>query len=373
MRIGRVLLIFGIIVLVAAALLAGFVFLRGCAPQPAPTTPPEIAEQPVDVEEPPERMVQIVVAAQNIPRGFRITADNNAVMMMNWPMDAAPPGVISDLEAVYDRYARVDIVLGAPLVEGMLTDESWDMVMEGSEAALRLAPGTVAYAVPVARYSGVAWALRPGDRVDVILSLLMADLDEEFQSLLLNQARCLASVEEDKDCGGVGGPLGRLEVLPNGWLVNVTPSEDQRARLVTQLTLQNVQVLHVGDWPTPEEEAQAEQAAEAQAQLVEGEPTPVPARPDVLALTVAVTQQDALVLEYAQAVGARFTFVLRSAGDTQSVATESVTLQYLMQRFNIELPPKLPYGVTPPLVELARVGRDEIVGRYGGGEAGGGQ
>ena len=44
--------------------------------------------------------------------------------------------------------------------------------------------------------------------------------------------------------------------------------------------------------------------------------------------------------------------VLRSAGDANQVPTESVTLQYLLDRFGIELPPKLPYGVTPPIYSL---------------------
>ena len=73
----------------------------------------------------------------------------------------------------------------------------------------------------------------------------------------------------------------------------------------------------------------------------EATPTPMPERE---ALTLAVTQQDAMVLEYVQEMGARITFLLRSAGDRQATTTESVTLQYLMDRFRIELPAKLPYG-----------------------------
>jgi Flp pilus assembly protein CpaB len=296
-------------------------------------------------------MVEVVVAAQNIPRGARITEDNNAVTLKDWPQDALPTGVFTDLEAVYDRIARVDMILGMPVLEGMVTDTPGDLGAVGSDAALQVPPGMVAYALPVDRYTSAAWALQAGDRVDVIVSLRMVDLDEEFQSRLLNQARCIGAEEE---CAGFSGPFGRLEVLPNGWLVNITPSEEQRPRLVTQLTVQDMLVLRVGDWsegvqptPVPQEAAQEPDAGDEPA-----EPTPTPTpQPQQKALTLAVTQQDAMVLEHAQEMKARFTFVLRSAGDRQAATTESVTLQYMMDRYRIELPPKLPYGAQAPAAQ----------------------
>jgi hypothetical protein len=72
----------------------------------------------------------------------------------------------------------------------------------------------------------------------------------------------------------------------------------------------------------------------------------------VAPLTLAVSRQDALVLDYAQLMGAHITFVLRRTGDAARVTTESVTLQYLMDRFNVELPPKLPYGTDPRVIGL---------------------
>jgi hypothetical protein len=41
----------------------------------------------------------------------------------------------------------------------------------------------------------------------------------------------------------------------------------------------------------------------------------------------------------------QMTLALRSAGDTTVTETESVTLQYMFERFNITLPTKLNYGV----------------------------
>jgi len=192
------------------------------------------------------------------------------------------------------------------------------------------------------------------------------DVDEEFQSVEPSRAQCL-SPSEDPACAGMGGPMGRLEVMPNGWLVNLTPSESQRPRLVTQLTIQSALVLRVGDWPIEGEEPiiLMPEPTPTPTPVPEGEEgavvpeVPEPLTPLVAPLTLAITRQDALVLDYAQLMGANITFVLRRTGDVNRVTTESVTLQYLMDRYNIELPPKLPYGADPRIIGLDTINRAE--------------
>jgi len=226
---------------------------------------------------------------------------------------------------------------GQPILEAMLTDETGELGDTGSDAALQVPPDRVAYAFPVSRYSSVAWALAPGDHIDVLISLTLVELDEEFQTILRNLYSCDPTTEVCE-----GGQLGRLEALPNGRIVNVYTSEGQRPGLVTQLTVQDGVVLRVGDWEEEKPEPPPEE-------VEEGEPTPTP-KPDIRALTVAVSPQDALVLKYAEEVGASMTLVLRSArSEAEQFSTESVTLEYLFERYNIEQPPKLPYGVEPPV------------------------
>jgi len=360
MRGGRIFIIVGIVLFVGA-LAVGFIFLRRSQQTPEP--PVTEVEGGTPQPEVPKGLTEIVVAVQNIPRGMRITEDINAVILRDWPEDAVPEGAITDLEAVYSRVARVDIVREMPILEDMLTEGTGDLGAIGSGPALRIPPGKVAYALPVARYSSVAWALQPGDHVDVMLSLLLVDLDEEFQSIVPNQMRCISPSEEE---GCQSGPEGRLEVLSNGWLVSMSASESQRPRLVTQLTIQDAVVLHVGDWPAEVEE-QPPVVEEEQMEGEEQPEPPPPPRAEVEPLTLVVTRQDAMVLDHALAAGARINLLLRPAGDTGLVTTDSVTLQYIMDRFRIELPPKLPYGVTPPLMRLERTARSEAAGQYGGG------
>ena len=371
MRGGRILIIFGIIVLLGA-IVAGVVWWMNqtsrVEPEPMVEELEEGLEGEAGVYVPLEGMQEIVVAAQNASRGSRITSD--VVQTAIWPEESVPDGALTDVEQALDRITRVDIVLDMPITAGMLTDEPGDLATVGSDVALRIPAGKVAYALPVARYSSVAWALQPGDHVDVLISLLVVEMDEEFQAALPNNASCVQP-PEGEDCRG--GVMGRLEVLANGWVVNLTPGEQQRPRLVTQLTVQDAVVLRVGDWPM-EGEAEPGGEGEGEEQPPEGEeggaPVERPSRASVEPLTLIVTLQDAMVLKYAEELGANIDLVLRSAGDTDLITTDSVTLQYIFDRFNVEIPPKLPYGVSPPLLELEPGAAGDVESRGGGEEVG---
>lgn len=359
MRGGRLMLVAGLIVLLGV-LAVGVYMLLG---QGEVAAPPAAEGEPVATPTPATE--PIVVAAQDIPRGMRLSeamVEDGALTISRWSPGAAPDNAVRSLEYAYGRMAKVDIVRGTPILEGMLTDLPGEFGAAGSDAALQIPENRVAYALPVARYSSVAWALQPGDHVDIILSLLMVDLDEEFQSAPPNEYTCV-SPAEGEECQS--GTIGRLESLPVGWIVNVTPTEGQRPRLVTQLTIQNAAVLQVGDWPDagPQAPEPTPVTDEEGVEEPAGEPVQ-PALPPVRPVTLAVTRQEAIALDYAQAVGARINFVLRRAGDEGTSSTQSVTLEYLMEQYDIELPPKLPHGVTPPLSELERIPRTESAGRY---------
>ena len=339
MRGSRLLFIVGAI-LIIGAIAVGAIFMLGGRGGDTEPSEPAVAEEGTVVPVVPQ--VKIVVATQNLARGVKITEEMTTgeapvVVLRDWPEGEEPDDAIKSIEDVYGRITRMDIVPDRPILASMLIEEPL-----GSVAALQVPEGMVAYALPVARYSSVAWALQPGDYVDMIISLLLVELDEEFQTALPNEIEQLSC---DPECQGWRGTMGRLEVLPNGWLVNVIPSE-QRPKLVTQLTIQSAMVLQVGDWPMAEEEP-----AEAPEEPAVVEPEP--STPSVAPLTLAVTRQDAMVLEYAQLTGAHITFVLRRVGENdESATTASVTLQYLMDRYNIESPPKLPYGVEPEITSL---------------------
>lgn len=346
----RRLILIGLVVVVAgiaAALLLPRLLSPGDDEEEAQPTPT------------PANMTKIVLSAQDITRGQQLSED--AVILQDWPVDSVPLGAITSLEDAYGMVAKVDIPRGMPVTESMVSFPGSGalVVGEGSQASWMIPEGKVAYALPFGRYNSVAWAIRPGDHVDILLSALMLELDEEFQTPLPNQLSPIEGGGEGEEGQAVpsSGPAGRFEVLPNGVLINVTPNGPQNPRMITQLTVQDAVVLRVGDWQetqpaTTTEQAGGEGGEGGEGQATEEQPVEQQAPAAERSITLAVTRQEAAVLEYAYLNKARLTLVLRPAGEEGPVSTESVTLQYLFDRYGLDMPTKLPYGFTPAVQSI---------------------
>jgi len=154
--------------------------------------------------------------------------------------------------------------------------------------------------------------------------------------------------------GGSMGPQGRaeLDALLDQPFYYV-PSEAQRARVVSQRIMQGLVVLQVGNFPVYNERGQEVVVATATpegAAPPEGEAAPValpPTAPPPDIVTLIMTPQEAITLNYLIYTGAEITLALRAAGDGTREDTNAVTLQYLMDVYRIPLPVRLPYGTQP--------------------------
>lgn len=358
MRRGRILIVVALILILCVV--AGY-FLLGRPP----ATPPDETQQAPDV-------AFIVIAAQDIPRGGEVTAD--AVVTAPFPADSIVETMLTDTGQAVGFRARLDIARGLPITENMLTREPGDVLGSGSEAAIAIPRGMTAIAVPITRLSSVAYALRPGDKVDVLGSFLFVDLDRDFQTLEPNSTLimlgtagenltafvCTELKQGDRgpECvNPIAPPFGKLvteEVSQQP--LYAQPSEAQRPRLVTQRLIDYATVLHVGTFTLEaEEEAAAAPVAPAQGA---GAPPPTQGgqaqaatvtivRPDIV--TLIVSPQDALALNWAIKAGADLVLTLRAPGDTSDDETSSVTLQYLIDNYSITVPSKQPYGLEPRL------------------------
>jgi len=364
MRRSRIFILLAIILLLGAA--AGYLFFL--RPDPGPegdATPP-----PVDV-------VFVAIAAQDISRGAKIPEDGVIMSRMNANLvvETMISGQDEDeiRSRIVDRIARQDIARGVPLTDAMITDTSGDLLAGGSNAALAIPAGYTAIAIPMTRLSGIAFAMQDGDVVDVLITLLLVDLDPDFQTILPNQTTPLtasggtAEFPAPNLTGGVTGvevseavnipplPFGKVETDEvTGQPFHIIPQEQQRPRAVSQRLVEAAIVLHVGTFqlegdvageviPVPEGGVGAP-APEGQAPAQTIEP------PDII--TLIVTPQEALALNWAMKVGADLTFTLRAPNDGEVTETTSVTLQYLLDTYEITVPTKLPYGMEPRLDEL---------------------
>jgi pilus assembly protein CpaB len=354
MRRGRILILFGLL-LVVGVVVFYMLFGRPAGQPPAGGTPAA----------PVTETTNIVMALQEIPRGAEIGPD--MVGLMPFPRDQIVETMIeNDSNQVIGRHARMGIPQGSPITTNMITMRPGDVLGAGSDASMAIPFGYTAISIPMTRLSGVAYALRPGDMVDVIVTMLMVDLDPEFQSRLPDIAVLLLGpdltlrtgivcqnltwTERGPECTNPEPPeMGRADTEEGtGTPLLLQPSEPQRPRLVTQRLIQNASVLHVGSF-TFEGETQATvpvAVPEGQAETQTAEPIPTgPEPPDIV--TLIVSPQDALALNWAVMSGSYVTLTLRAPGDTAMTETVSVTLQYLMQNYSITVPTRLPYGLEP--------------------------
>jgi Flp pilus assembly protein CpaB len=343
MRRGRVLILLALLLIFGAAV----VFLLSKGIKPTPTETP--SETPVVME------ATVILAAQNIPRGALIQGD--ALYSARFPQDMVVEGMVTDPAQIVNHYARTEIARGMPITLTMVTDKAGDLLETGSEAALAIEPGFTAIAIPMSRLSGVAYAVQDGDQVDVLVSLMVVDLDQGFQTVLPNISMIFVGPEgpitglvcdnltETGCTSSEPRPVGRVETdTATAELLYVTPSEVQRPRLVTQRIVQMARVLHVGTYPL-EGAAAATVTQQTEGGQQQVEQAPVPVMPDII--TLIVRPQEALALNYAVKAGLDIVLTLRSPNDINVVETSSVTLEYLFQNYGISVPTKLPYGLDP--------------------------
>lgn len=376
MQRGRLLIIVALILIVLSVAGIFLVLNLASAPQ-AGTDPNQNGGQPVvEVTATPAQVLNIIVASQNLNRGDVIPTE--ALSSFPWPTEIVPPSAITDPALVVGARARYTLQRGEPIFSTMIVQSLQQISPAGSDAAGQIPPGFTAISVPYDKRSGVALGIEDGDYVNVIVSWALVDIDEDFQTLLPNLTSGVAlgigatapdgsTIPSTSSVAVVVGPTtgsGQGRVT-NDTVLNqafyLVPSEQQRARLVSQSVIQNAMVLRVGEFkkldggpaapPTAAPAAPPDPNATA---TPPPPPTATPLPPDII--TLVVSPQDAVVLDYVTRLAERypdavkFTFTLRSAGDTTLAETQSVTLQYMFERYNISLPAKLNYGLDAKVI-----------------------
>lgn len=368
MRRGRIFfyLAFILILGVVAVVVLGQKFL-----QPAPTTSPNTASTQAPVVD----TVNVVVVTQRVPRGGLIS--DKVLGQVPIQRSLLIQGMFTNQNEVIGRQAKFDLDAGMTLTNGMLVQSADQLSATGSNAALAIPRGMVAVSIPIDSLSSVSYAPEAGDHVNVIVSMMFVDLDPDFQTKLPNNSAILVAPGPIKPETGpnaitahysdstVSQPSVGKTVLDSvlGQSLYAVPSEQQRPRQVAQTLLQDAVVLHVGEFShTPAQASSATPTPQPGASEVKdqsGETTTTKAQADAQkaaaaaaempqSITLVVSPQDAVTLNYLLNTHARLTLALRSANDDSRVQTEAVTLQFLLDQYSIPIPVKLPYGIEPP-------------------------
>lgn len=319
---------------------------------------------------PDVRFVPVVVARVEVPAGARIQQDYVEIELRPETNIAVQAGyTFGEVEEVAGRIARVPIARGQSVLNSMIALSPSDLASMGSDLALYVDQGRVALAVPINRYSGAAYAMRPGDLVDMIMSLSFVGIDEEFQTARPNFSERVDpfALQEGRAFLFEKTAEGRLELIPGVNIVaTIGPAGQgsweygqllQIPRRVTQLTIQQAQVLWVGTWQLGGVEATQVQAQatpvpqgqEAQAESPSAEATPEFARrerqPDMV--IVSLTPQDALALKWAMDRGIEVDLALRGQGDTTVFATTAVSLPQMVEQGGLTIPERGEFDIHP--------------------------
>jgi Flp pilus assembly protein CpaB len=320
---------------------------------PAPTATPSV------------RFVPVVVAIVDLPVGERIREE--LVRVENRPDTnvAVVAGVTFEtVDLVVGQILKTKVSSGQEIIRPMLALNPTDLVTLGSDLALYVDQGRVSVAIPIDRYSGAAFAMRPGDLVDVLMSLKLVQLDPDFQTArpnvwirvfepgLLNGTEFLFGRTSE----------GRLEFIPelgSPGVVGPTLDDSQIPRRVTQLTIQQAEVIWMGSWLDPANGLTQVFPADAvltvdetQAQDSEA-PVPVPTpqsvqiTPDIVILSMTV--QDALALKFSFETGVEIHLALRSQGDNSVFITTSVSLPQIVDQGILTIPEPSEFGLEPRL------------------------
>jgi Flp pilus assembly protein CpaB len=352
MRRGRIFIYLALIIILAVGAGAVYYFLRVKPAQ----------QQAAAVTQVPEiRYVDIITASQNINAGTVIT--ENLLGTMPMPEDKRVQGTFTNKADVVGKYVQYTINQGIPIMDTMLATAPGNVNLPGSIWAPLIPQGYTAVSIPITRLSSAAYGIRDGDYVNVIVTALLVDIDPALQTVLPNKLAGLEVSGEGENAMlriTEGGVLqGHFEVDEvatdpvSKILLYVQPSEQQRGRLVTQMIMQNVQVLHIGDFtPLPGEVT----TTSTQANTSEATPTPAPSdqaqaepvivKPDII--TLMVSPQDAVTLTYLVYSGSKITLSLRNPNDETPISQpDSATLEYLLTQYDIPVPAKLPYATQP--------------------------
>ena len=230
------------------------------------------------------RQVYVVIAARDIAEGTAVSSES--LTIQPFPADFVPEGAIPAPEQAVGKFTVTRITKGQIVLGNQLS-----ATKRSGNLALSVPSGKVAIALPMTDLMSTNGAVKPGDRVDILLTINLAEL----------QAKDPSAAAAASNQGSGRNP-------------------------VTQATLRNVEVLVVGEVDTG----------------AQSSTTSTSSQRSISAVIVLVDAQEALILKYAKDSGGVIDLALRAPEDNAVVKTNPVTIDYLFERFDFRRPGPIP-------------------------------
>ena len=190
-----------------------------------------------------EGLTHVMLAKRDIPAARTITSVD--VERTPWPKKAFPKAAFHDLKSLKERVAARMIIAGEPVLEGHLASKG-----SGTGLAAIIPKGKRAVAVRVNEIVGVAGFIKPGDLVDVIVTL---EPDEEtgiVTKTVLQRVPVLAVGQEISREGGKPKRVNAVTLLVNPVdAEKLALASRNDIQLAMRNTLDRVRVSTVGATP----------------------------------------------------------------------------------------------------------------------------
>jgi Flp pilus assembly protein CpaB len=246
------------------------------------------------------RQVYVLTLVKDVPENTLISPEMLAVKP--FPADFVPAGAVGSVEETTGKYSATKLYKDTILLSSQLTTTK--LVRD---LASNVPPGKVAFWLPMPDLLVSAGGLKQGDRVDVLLTVVIA-------------------TSEDGRIGA-GGQDGKF--------------------YSTQTTLQNVQVYAVGTVDQAIESGAQPASSSAASQINRAARTSN--SNEKTAIVLLLDHQDAVILKWVKDVDGTVDVVLRSTDDSQVVRTDGMSNDTIIDRFKFRVPlqPASPAAARP--------------------------
>jgi len=165
--------------------------------------------------------VSIAVASHDLPWGTQLKKED--IQMVSFLKDSVTPDYFTDAAQLEGRVAIAPLKLKEPILESRLAPNSFT---SGGISAV-VTPGKRALAVKGDKVIGVSGFIKPGNRVDVLVTLTDPRDDEEINKLVLQDILVLATGTEVAKDG-----KGEKDTAPvDVYTLEVTPDEGEKLAL----------------------------------------------------------------------------------------------------------------------------------------------
>ena len=274
--IGIIIAVVGVGLIALGILAINTVLKQSFAP---PVQPTQVVEATTD----------IVVATHDLAIGTVINRED--IQTATVPVSLVPRDALLSIEAALGKIAAVHLIQGEMVLQHHLADPT----NVSHDIGYIIGDDQVLMAFPASDLMSGLGVLQRGDNVDIFASMT-------------------------------------VEVTPTTIapaLGTTTQQEEKITRLFTFDAFQRVQISAIVADVVAESGTTAEGAAQ---------PTPNPADIRVRAYLLAMTPQEALVLKHMRDTGAVFDIVLRSPTSNELFDVNPVTVDYLLQRYELTVP-----------------------------------